>query len=99
MRRIVTIMLVLLTTLSAQAVLKEKDMSQTLQILRTELTNSHRELSQQMELSKKQSEKVRNQLIETMKRSNQNSLMLYSQKQDYVFDLTYACHEIGRAHV
>ena len=93
MRRIVTIMLVLLTTLSAQAVLKEKDLSQTLQILRTELTNSHRELSQQMELSKKQSEKVRNQLIETMKRSNQNSLMLYSQKQDYVFDLTYACHE------
>ena len=35
----------------------------------------------------------RNQLMTTMRRSNQNSLMLYSQKQDYVFDLTYACHE------
>ena len=33
------------------------------------------------------------QLITIMKRSNQNYLMLYSQKQDYVFDLTYACHE------
>ena len=93
MKRIMTILLVLLTTVSAQAVLKEKNLAHTLQILRTELTNYHRELSQQMELSKQQSERVREQLIETMKRSNQNSLMLYSQKQDYVFDLTYACHE------
>jgi small-conductance mechanosensitive channel len=36
---------------------------------------------------------VRQRLVETMKRSDQNSLMLYSQKLDYVFDLTYACHE------
>ena len=44
-------------------------------------------------MSKKQSEAVRNRLIATMQQSNQNSLMLYSQKQEYVFDLTYACHE------
>ena len=88
-----TILLVLLTTLQGQAVLKEKDLPHTLEILRTELTNYHRELSQMIEMNRQQSEQVRNQLIETMKRSNQNSLMLYSQKQDYVFDLTYACHE------
>ena len=93
MKRILTILLVLLTTLSAQAVLKEKDLQQTLQILRTELTIHHRELSQQIEMNRKQSEQVRQRLIETMKRSDQNSLMLYSQKLDYVFDLTYACHE------
>ena len=80
-------------TLQASAVLKEKDLSQTLQILRTELTTYHRELSERIEMDRKQSEQVRNQLISTMKRSNQNSLMLYSQKQEYVFDLTYACHE------
>ena len=28
-----------------------------------------------------------------MKRADQNALMLYSQQQDNVFDLTYACHE------
>jgi small-conductance mechanosensitive channel len=88
-----TILLVLLTTLQGQAVLKEKDLPQTLQILRTELTNYHRELSQMIQMNRQQQEQMRNQLIETMKRSNQNSLMLYSQKQDYVFDLTYACHE------
>jgi small-conductance mechanosensitive channel len=85
--------LALLTTLQGHAVLKEKDLPQTLQILRTELTNYHRELSQMIEQNRQQNEQVRNQLIDIMKSSNQNSLMLYSQKQDYVFDLTYACHE------
>ena len=93
MRRFITFIALLLTTLHAGAVLKEKNLSQTLQILRTELTNYHRELSERQETDRKQSETVRDQLISTMKRSNQNSLMLYSQKQDYVFDLTYACHE------
>ena len=88
-----TILLALLTILQSHAVLKEKDLPQTLQILRTELTNYHRELSVQIERNREQSDMVRNQLIDIMKSSNQNSLMLYSQKQDYVFDLTYACHE------
>ncbi len=92
-KRILIILFALAVTLGAHAVLKEKDLSQTLQILRTELTNYHRELSERMEKDKQQSELVRNQLISTMQRSNQNALMLYSQKQEYVFDLTYACHE------
>ena len=93
MRRLLTIIVILATTLSTHAVLKEKDLPQTLQILRSELVNYHRELTGMIEQNRKQSESVRNQLIETMLRSNQNSLMLYSQKQDYVFDLTYACNE------
>ena len=93
MRRILIILIALLTTVGSHAVLKEKDLPQTLQILRKELTTYHRELSQMLEQSHRQSEAVRNSLIETLKSSNQNSLMLYSQKQDYVFDLTYACHE------
>ena len=93
MKRILLLLLILLTTLQIHAVLKEKDLPQTLQILRKELTTYHQELSMMIENNRRQSETVRNQLIETLKASNQNSLMLYSQKQDYVFDLTYACHE------
>ena len=93
MKRFSAILALLLVTLSMQAVLKEKDLSQTLQILRTELSNYHNELLERLEQDQLQSEVVRDQLISTMQRSNQNSLMLYSQKQDYVFDLTYACHE------
>ena len=87
------ILFALLTALQVHAVLKEKDLPQTLQILRTELTNYHRELSMMIRQNRQQNEQMHYQLVEIMKRSNQNSLMLYSQKQDYVFDLTYACHE------
>ncbi len=92
-KRISIIIALLLLTFQCHAVLKEKDLSQTLQILRTELTKYHMELSERMIRHQKQNEIVRDQLITIMKRSNQNSLMLYSQEQEYVFDLTYACHE------
>ena len=93
MKRLISIIFIMTVTLCAHAVLKEKDLNQTLLILRTELTDYHRELSERLKMNQKQSERVRDQLISIMKRSNQNSLMLYSQKQEYVFDLTYACHE------
>ena len=93
MKRFFSIIVILLVTLSVHAVLKEKDLAQTLQILRAELNTQHNELSERSELDNKRSEQMRSRLIATMKRSDQNSLMLYSQKQEYVFDLTYACHE------
>ena len=77
----------------AGAVLKEKDLKQTLSILREELTTFHNEQARQSLLFKRQSEQVRTSLFSILQRSNQNALMLYSQKPDYVFDLTYACNE------
>jgi small-conductance mechanosensitive channel len=93
MRRTLALIVILLVTLSAEAVLKEKDLPKALQILRTELASYHREMWQQIEQNKRQSEVLRSQMIKTMQYSNQNALMLYSQNPDYVFDLTYACHE------
>ncbi|MGN0221609.1 MAG: mechanosensitive ion channel family protein [Prevotella sp.] len=75
------------------AVLKEKDLENTLSILRTELTAYHKELSGRSTLNRQRSEIIKQKLIDVLKKSNQNALMLYSQKYDYVFDLTYACHE------
>ena len=79
--------------LQSHAVLKEKDLDNTLSILRTELTKYHAELERQTGFMKDQQEEIRKNLFTVLNRSNQNSLMLYSQKSDYVFDLTYACHE------
>lgn len=84
---------VLLVVMNANAVLKEKDINSTLKILRVELTNYNRELSQQIKLKQQQRTMMVHQLMDVFNKSNQNSLMLYSQKQDYVFDLTYACHQ------
>ena len=93
MKKLLLILFLCIGTLQSQAVLKEKDLPQTLQILRTELTDYYRELSERMEMDKMQRDQVRTKLISIMRRANQSSLMLYSQKHEYVFDLTYACHE------
>lgn len=79
--------------MQAQAVLKEKDINSSLAVLRHELTTYHREQQDRLHGAKIQSEQALNRLKEIMLRSAQNSLMLYSQKTDYVFDLTYACNE------
>ncbi len=92
-RHLTVLLMTLLMTLGAKAVLKEKNLESTLSILRAELTVAHRELSCQNAENRKRAETIREQLVDILRNSNRNSLMLYSQKQDYVFDLTYACHE------
>ena len=86
-------MLCIFAVLNAHAVLKEKNLEQTLSVLRAELTETHHDLISMAEQRKQQTRDIIQQLRETIKRSNQNALMLYSQQQNYVFDLTYACHE------
>ncbi len=83
----------LFIVLPASAVLKEKNLESTLGILRDELTAYHKELRQQSELMQQQQQNIGSYLINIYNKSTQNSLMLYSQKQDNIFDLTYACHE------
>ncbi len=94
MRRLFIILLLLVTILpSANAVLKEQNLEQTLSILRLELVKQYEELVGLTQEGRIQVNNIQSQLVETMKRSSQNSLMLYSQNTNYVFDLTYACHE------
>jgi small-conductance mechanosensitive channel len=93
MKKIAITLLTFFVLTNAHAVLKEKNLEQTLNILRTELTEKHQELNSLAEERKVETQEIINQLKETIKQSNQNALMLYSQKPDYVFDLTYACHE------
>lgn len=79
--------------LPGHAVLKEKDLSNTLRILRSELEKTHNEMGERQKRMTEMSNRMRDKLFQTLGQANQNALMLYSQKQDYVFDLTYACHE------
>lgn len=87
------LVLALMIVLPSHAVLKEKNIENTLSLLRLELTNYRTELERQFGLMKAQQEQVMMNMISVMNRSRQNSLMLYSQKNGFIFDLTYACHE------
>jgi small-conductance mechanosensitive channel len=80
-------------SLHAGAVLKEQNLEQTLGVLRIELTKRYDELTNMSAERKQQTREIFQQLHETIKLSNQNALMLYSQQQNNVFELTYACHE------
>lgn len=89
----IILVLALMIVLPSHAVLKEKNIENTLSLLRLELTNYRTELERQSGLMKAQQEQVMMNMISVMNRSRQNSLMLYSQKNGFIFDLTYACHE------
>ena len=82
----------------AHAVLKEKDLEQTLSVLRLELVEQYVEISDKAQERRLKNKSIQNELMETMQRSNQNSLMLYSQNSNYVFDLTYACNEATKQY-
>ena len=92
-KRIILLALLMLVLTPAGAVLKERDMSQTLSVLRTELTSMHQEQLQRMQRFNEMNKRFDKMMIQVMDRSQQIELMLYSQKSNYVFDLAYACNE------
>lgn len=92
-KSLIIILLLLLAVLPSGAVLKERNLAGTLAMLRIELTEYRQKLEDENGAQKEQNTQVMNQLIATMNKSQQNAIMLYSQKNGYVFDLTYACHE------
>lgn len=85
------VILSLFTVFQAQAVLKEKDLAQTLGVLRAELEQSYNEQQAMMEMYKKRYIDQHTALIHMMQQSNQIALMLYSQNADFTFDMAYAC--------
>lgn len=94
MKKILIILALIMGVISeAGAVLKEKNLDSTLVILRAELVKHYQELNSQRDQQREQNQEVFKNLTQTMKQSNQNALMLYSQKEEYLFDLTYACHQ------
>lgn len=87
----VFVMLCVLTVFQAQAVLKEKDLPQTLGVLRAELEQSYNEQQAMMEMYKKRYVEQHTNLVRMMQNNNQIALMLYSQNADFTFDMAYAC--------
>lgn len=92
-RLYIIILLMVAFVLPSNAVLKEANLDTTLYMLRTELTNYHIDLEKQNQAAKARQLAVIQELISIVKQADQNSIMLYSQRNGYIFDMTYACHE------
>ncbi|MBO4633758.1 MAG: mechanosensitive ion channel [Bacteroidales bacterium] len=76
--------------LPAMAVLSGVDLSATLKNLRQELQRDYHQISRTREKLTGKYEKQHQKMVEIIKDCNDLSLMLYSQKQDYTFDLSFA---------
>lgn len=82
----------------AEAVFEERDLPHTLSVLRYELRNIYKSVTlrrQRIEIGRA---RQRKQMVELMENCNELALMLYSQKQDFTFDLTYALEEVTKQY-
>ena len=93
MKRLISFLLLSLFLLPAGAVLKEKDLARTLGVLRAELEKSYKQQKASMARMEAMTSAQHEKLVEYMQRSEQIALMIYSQNQDFTFDVSYACQQ------
>ena len=94
-RKVVCIIAALLAiALPALAVFTGMDLDATLANLRRELNHDYHQISETQEELKKHYEGQHQQMVEIAKKCNDLPLMLYSQKQDYTFDISYALEKV-----
>ena len=84
-------LIVLLASFDANAVLKESNMQQTLGVLCEELSATHNELKEREKRFEKRNLQFQKSIGRDLELCNNIELMLYSQKEQNVFDLAYAC--------
>lgn len=75
------------------AVLKERNLEETVCVLLSELEQFKEQQVTNTRNFDERFKLMEMQMRQVMQRADQTSLMLYSQQNDYIFDLAYACHE------
>ncbi len=96
-KRFIIAILVLLC-IPAMAVFNERDLGNTLSVLRYELKQEYDRLSATGTDMQALDEEQHQQMVDMIKKYNELSLMLYSQNEDYTFDMTYALKEVSREY-
>lgn len=98
-RKLLSILVALFAVaVPAMAVFTGLDLDATLANLRRELYHDYRQMSQTQELLKGKYEVQHNRMVDIVKKCNDLSLMLYSQKQDYTFDVSYALEKVSEEY-
>ena len=71
-----------------------KNLNRTLHTLRNELNADYQQIDKNRERLTEDYEKQRQKMIDVMKQCDELSLMLYSQKQGFTFDVSYALQRV-----
>ncbi len=91
MKKILLALMLLMAVLPAGAVLKEENMAQTLGVLCEELSETHQEQKERAQRFEQRNKQFQRSIGRDLELCNNIELMLYSQKEQNVFDLAYAC--------
>ena len=97
-KTLIAALIALALSLPAFAVFNERDLSQTISVLRFELKQQYDKLTAREERINSRNSDRRRQMVSLMKKCNELSLMLYSQNQDFTFDHTYALGEVTKQY-
>ncbi|MBR7022986.1 MAG: hypothetical protein IKI09_05885, partial [Bacteroidales bacterium] len=98
-RKVVYILVALLAVaLPALAVFTGMDLDATLANLRRELSYDYQQISETQAELKNYYELQHEKMVDIAKKCNDLSLMLYSQKQDYTFDISYALEKVTQEY-
>ena len=98
LRRFLIAAAALLVTVPAGAVFNEKDLGKTLSVLRYELSQEVEKRATRQDRIDSRNRSQHGTMVKTLKKCNELSLMLYSQNQDYTFDMTYALKEVTKQY-
>ena len=71
-----------------------KNLNRTLRVLRNELNADYQQIDKNRDRLTEDYEKQRQKMIDVMKQCDELSLMLYSQKQGFTFDVSYALQRV-----
>ena len=97
-RHLLTTIAALLLGTAAFAVLNERSLSQTLEVLKNELGSQNARMEHSRSLLNSSNRNQHARMLDLIQRSNELSLMLYSQNQDFTFDVTYSLRQATREY-
>ena len=95
---VLRVLALLAVAVPALAVFTGLDLDDTLTNLRWELSNDYQQVSESQDELKAYYEEQHKQMVKYAKKCNDLSLMLYSQKQDYTFDISYALEKVTQEY-
>ena len=97
-RSLLTILAALLVAVPAMAVFTGMDLDATLSNLRRELYHDYLHKGKTQERLQKKNADQHQRMVGIVKKCNDLSLMLYSQKQEYTFDISYALEKVSQEY-
>ena len=75
-----------------------KNLNRTLHVLRNELNADYQQIDKNRERLTEDYEKQHQKMVDVMKQCDELSLMLYSQKQGFTFDVSYALQKVTQKY-